>query len=263
VNNILETICMTKWSQVARQKEEMPLHRLERAIALQQRPVLSFKRALERSPSGVIAEFKRRSPSRGWIHPGADAAAVTRGYERAGAAAVSCLTDAPFFGGGFPDFEKARAAVTRVPLLRKDFIVDEYQVYQSRVLGADVILLVAACLAREEARHLSDLAHRLGMEVLLELHDEDELDYIQPDTDAVGINNRDLKTFDTDTRRAATLARALPAGPVKVAESGISDPATVTALRAAGFRGFLVGEHFMRATDPGVALEEFIKRLEA
>ncbi|MDR2129815.1 MAG: indole-3-glycerol phosphate synthase TrpC [Odoribacteraceae bacterium] len=259
--NILESICIHKWNEVARQKEELPLSRLERAIRLQERPVISLKRALTASSSGIIAEFKRRSPSKGWIAPGADAASVATAYERAGAAAISCLTDEHFFGGGFSDFERARAAVSRVPLLRKDFIVDEYQLFQSRVMGADVVLLIAACLTREDARHLSALAHRLGMEVLLELHDETGLDYIQPDTDLVGINNRDLKTFSTDPSNALALARALPPGPVKIAESGITSPVTVQALRAGGFQGFLVGEHFMRSPDPGKTLEEFITRV--
>ena len=144
--NILETICIDKWNEVARQKEELPLARLQQAIRLQRRPVLSLKQALAASPTGIIAEFKRRSPSRGWIAPAADVTAITAAYQQAGAAAVSCLTDEHFFCGSLSDFEKARAVITRVPLLRKEFIVDEYQVYQSRVMGADAILLIAACL---------------------------------------------------------------------------------------------------------------------
>jgi indole-3-glycerol phosphate synthase len=261
-DNILETIRARKRDEVARQKEELPLARVERILRLQRRPALSLREALARSRSGVIAEFKRRSPSRGWIHPGADAALVTRAYEEAGAAAISCLTDEHFFGGGFADFENARAAVSRVPLLRKEFIVDEYQVHQSKVMGADAILLIAACLTREETRHFTRLAHALGMEVLLEIHDEDELDYIQPGTDVVGVNNRDLKTFTTDTARSSRLARAIPARHLKISESGLSRPETARALREEGFRGFLVGENFMKTGDPGAALRAFIEEVE-
>ncbi|MDR2414380.1 MAG: indole-3-glycerol phosphate synthase TrpC [Odoribacteraceae bacterium] len=256
--NILETILVNKWNEVARQKEELPLHRLERAIRLQPRQPLSLSAALLASPTGVIAEFKRRSPSRGWIAPAADVARVTAAYQDAGAAAISCLTDERFFAGGFTDFERARAVVTRVPLLRKDFIVDVYQVYQSRVLGADAILLIAACLTREETRELAALARKLGMETLLEIRDESELDYIAPGVEAVGVNSRDLRDFSTDVNRARELARCLPPGPVPVAESGIDSPATIRDLRAAGFRGFLVGEHLARATDPGQALEDLL-----
>jgi indole-3-glycerol phosphate synthase len=261
-SNILATICTNKREEVARQREELPLARLERVIRLQKRASLSLREALLRSRSGVIAEFKRRSPSKGWIRPEADAACVTLAYEAAGAAAISCLTDERFFGGGFADFERARAVVTRVPLRRKDFIVDEYQVFQSRVMGADVILLIAACLTREEARHLAGIARSLGMEVLLEIHEEGELDYVQPHADVVGINNRDLKTFSTDISRSSLLAREVPGDFLKVAESGLSRPETVIALREEGFRGFLAGECFMKAPDPGEAAREFIMQVE-
>ena len=261
--NILETICIDKWNEVARQKEGLPLARLQQAIRLQRRPVLSLKQALAASPTGIIAEFKRRSPSRGWIAPAADVTAITAAYQQAGAAAVSCLTDEHFFSGSLSDFEKARAVITRVPLLRKEFIVDEYQVYQSRVMGADAILLIAACLTREDTAHLSSLAHYLGMETLLEIHDPAEVDYILPDIAIVGVNNRALKTFTTDPLRAASLVATLPSGTLKIAESGITSPSSIATLRAAGFSGFLVGEYFMRAASPGDALQQFINSLQA
>ncbi|MDR1414689.1 MAG: indole-3-glycerol phosphate synthase TrpC [Odoribacteraceae bacterium] len=257
--NILDRIRETKRAEIKRQKEEFPLSRLQRALSLQRRPTLSLREALAASPSGIIAEFKRRSPSRGWIHPGADVAHIARAYEEAGAAAISCLTDEEHFGGSIADFEKARDVVTRVPLLRKEFILDEYQVYQSKVMGADAILLIAACLTRDDARRLADMAHFFDMEVLLEIRDERELDYIQPNIDVVGVNNRDLANFQTDTTRSATLAAAIPPSRLKIAESGINDPRTIIDLRRAGFRGFLVGEYLMRERHPGQALEQLVK----
>ncbi|MDR0544500.1 MAG: indole-3-glycerol phosphate synthase TrpC [Odoribacteraceae bacterium] len=260
--NILQTILASKWDEVAKQKEELPLHRLQQAIRLQPRRALSLRAALLETRGGVIAEFKRRSPSRGWIAPAADVTAVTAAYQQAGAAAVSCLTDAPFFGGNFTDFEQARAALTRVPLLRKDFIVDEYQVYQSRVLGADAILLIAACLAREETKRLARLAKTLGMEVLLEIKSADELDHVDEYIDAVGVNNRDLRDFSTNTDRAREIARFLPPGPVPVAESGISDAQTINTLKAAGYKGFLVGEYLARSGNPGETLAQLINGIK-
>jgi indole-3-glycerol phosphate synthase len=261
MDNILETICANKRLEVARQKEAVSIPFLEDMLQYQKREKVSFKQALAASDSGVIAEFKRRSPSKGWIHPDADVTDIVQAYEAAGATAISCLTDELFFGGGFRDFKKARAAVRRIPLLRKDFIVDEYQIYQSKAMGADLILLIAACLTQEETARFTHLAHEWNMEVLLEIHNEEELSYIQPDTDVVGINNRNLKTFETHIRHTIELADKIPDTFLKISESGLSDPQTVIDLRKQGFKGFLMGENFMKTSRPGETLKDFINQI--
>jgi indole-3-glycerol phosphate synthase len=255
---ILGEICAYKRLEVAQQKEAIPLSQLENIPDFQQLKPLSFKQALLRSNSGIIAEFKRRSPSKGWIHAGANVENIVKSYEASGAAAISSLTDEQFFGGGFTDFRKARSVIRKIPLLRKDFIVDEYQIYQSKAMGADVILLIAACLSPDETFRFTELAHELGMEVLLEIHNEEELAYIRPNIDVVGINNRDLKTFVTDIRHTIELAHKIPDDYVKISESGLSKPETVIKLRKAGFKGFLMGENFMKTEDPGETLKAFI-----
>jgi indole-3-glycerol phosphate synthase len=257
-NNILDDICANKRLEVARQKEAVPLSYLENRLSFRYPEKNSFKQALIRSSSGIIAEFKRRSPSKGWIHPDADAGNIVQGYKASGATAISCLTDELFFGGNFSDFKRARVACEGLPLLRKDFIIDEYQIYQSKVMGADVILLIAACLSREETFRFTEIAHSLDMEVLLEIHGEEELPYIQANVDVVGVNNRDLKTFVTDIRHTIDLAHKIPDEYVKISESGLSEPETVIRLRKEGFKGFLMGENFMKTREPGKALREFI-----
>ncbi|MDR1860065.1 MAG: indole-3-glycerol phosphate synthase TrpC [Bacteroidales bacterium] len=261
MNNILETICTNKRHEVAEQKRITGIEQLKEQLQATSRKKISFRQALETSATGIIAEFKRKSPSKGWIHRDADIEQVVRGYEAGGASAVSCLTDEKFFGGSFSDFEKARSALTRIPLLRKDFIVDEYQLYQSKALGADAVLLIAACLSRDEVQRFVDLAHELDMETLLEIHSESELSHIPPVADVIGINNRDLKTFITDISHTVRLSRLIPAEFVKISESGLSSPDTVIALRREGFRGFLMGENFMKTARPERTLIEFIKMI--
>jgi indole-3-glycerol phosphate synthase len=258
--SILQQICDNKRLEVAQQKKDIPLEALRSSYDPAEHQAVSFKKALMGSPTGIIAEFKRKSPSKGWINSDADVATVTGAYERAGAAAISVLTDASFFGGSFRDFKQARRVVSRTPVLRKDFIVDEYQIHQSKALGADVILLIAACLTKEEAARFAAIAHELGLEVLLEIHSERELDYLTAavDVDVVGVNNRDLTRFVTDVEISMQLADKIPAGYVRISESGISDPQTVRNLRQAGYRGFLMGENFMKTPDPGKALADFI-----
>jgi indole-3-glycerol phosphate synthase len=257
--NCLLTICANKRLEVERQKDAMTLTYLkERIDDAPERPKRSLRASLLASPPGIIAEFKRRSPSKGDIRPDADVASIVRDYEAAGAAAISCLTDDRFFGGGFADFHRARNAITRVPLLRKEFIIDEYQLYQSKVMGADAVLLIAACLAPHELARFAAIARDLDMETLVEIHNEDELACVPPDADVVGINNRDLRTFRVDLQHTLALAGQLPAGTVVISESGLSDPATVAALYRSGLRGFLIGEHFMRQPSPGAALKDFI-----
>ena len=259
--NILQQICEKKRHEVAQQKKDMPLEYLQNFYDLTGHQTLSFKQALLHSPSGIIAEFKRRSPSKAWIHPDADVKAVASAYEQAGAAAISVLTDESFFGGSFHDFKRVRKVVSRIPVLRKDFIVDEYQVHQSKVLGADVILLIAACLTKDEVSRFAGIAHELGLEVLLEIHSEHELDYITDAVDVVGVNNRDLTSFVTDVGISLELADKIPVRFVKISESGLSDVQTVKNLRQAGYQGFLMGENFMKTSNPGKALEEFILSL--
>ena len=229
----------------------------------------SLKQALLDSPTGIIAEFKRKSPSKGWIHADARPEAVVPAYAAAGAAALSILTDGPFFGGSLDFIRRVRPLVD-LPILRKDFIIDPYQLYQAAEAGADAVLLIAACLSRADCAALTAEAHRLGLEVLLEIHDAAELDYVSPEVDVVGVNNRHLGSFVTDVQTSFGLAPLLSqpsttptqaTGPVFVSESGIGDPETVRKLRAAGFRGFLMGGHFMKNPDPGAALADFIRAI--
>ena len=244
-------------------------------------PRRSMKRALASSPAGIIAEFKRRSPSKGWIYKTAKADEIPAAYEAAGASAISILTDEKFFGGSLRDIRTARPLVD-IPILRKDFIIDEYQLLQAHIAGADAVLLIAACLTQEECADLTARAHALGLEVLLEIHSPRELAYISKDVDMVGVNNRNLGTFVTDVENSFRIAGQLQqtiAGvrnisdaqdssdtprnlPLLVSESGISHPETICRLRTAGFRGFLIGETFMKTPQPGDALKGFIQGIE-
>jgi len=260
MNDILETIIASKRGHLPKLKEETPLALLEKKIVAMDRKPISMKQALLASPSGIIAEFKRRSPSKGWIDREADLAAVAREYELNSASAISVLTDTEFFGGKLDDLRLARATVG-LPLLRKDFIVDEYQLYEALEAGADVVLLIAAVLGRGECAALASKARSLGMETLLEIHSEKEMDHISADIDMVGVNNRDLGSFRTDIGISSVLAGLLPKEMVKISESGISEPSTVVKLRELGFRGFLIGENFMKSRFKGESLANFIKSL--
>ncbi|WP_455671974.1 indole-3-glycerol phosphate synthase TrpC [Phocaeicola sp.] len=224
-------------------------------------PRVSMRAGLASSPYGIIAEFKRRSPSKGWIKEEAHADLIPPAYEAAGASALSILTDEKYFGGSLKDIRAARPRV-QLPVLRKDFIIDEYQLYQARIVGADAVLLIAAALKKEQCRTLAAKAHELELEVLLEIHSEQELDYVEENIDMVGVNNRNLGTFHTDVENSFRLAEKLPKEMLLVSESGISNPETVKQLRTAGFRGFLIGENFMKTPEPGIALQQFIKALQ-
>lgn len=261
MQDILTDIIAHKRLEVERMKQAVPPKELERQLqAASLPPCRSMKQALLNSPTGIIAEFKRRSPSKGWMKREAVPGVIAPAYERAGASALSVLTDETFFGGTLEDLRTARTC-TGLPLLRKDFIIDPYQVWQSKAVGADVILLIAAALTPEECRSLALLAHELRMEVLLELHDEQELGHVCDEADMVGVNNRCLGTFVTDPEHSFRMAEQLPRGHVLVSESGLSRPETVRCLRAAGYRGFLMGEAFMSAPAPDVALSDFIRDL--
>jgi indole-3-glycerol phosphate synthase len=258
-NDILTEIVAKKRIDLEEKKRAVSLEKLK-SLAAGLPKLHSFKEALATSSTGIISEFKRRSPSKGWIAEDARPELVVPSYQAAGATALSILTDTPYFGGTIDDLRRVRQ-LTTLPILRKDFIVDEYQLYQAKLIGADAVLLIAADLEKGECDHLTGVAHELGLEVLLEIHSESELEYITAETDVVGVNNRNLGTFHTDVANSFRLAELLPEDKVKVSESGISDPETVKQLREAGFRGFLMGEAFMKTPAPGEALGEFIKAL--
>lgn len=268
MKDILQDIIANKRIEVERQKQAVPLQTL---LGLGNdrldRPIRSMRASLAASPYGIIAEFKRKSPSKGWLFPDAAIADVVPAYETNGASACSVLTDSCFFGGSLGNLCQARSLV-HLPLLRKDFMIDEYQLYQARVMGADAVLLIAACLTPQRCLALAELAHMLEMEVLLEIHAERELEYLNPCIDMLGVNNRNLGTFHTDLENSFRLAERMQAAvgvdetaPLLVSESGISSAETITQLRAAGFRGFLIGETFMKTGRPGEALSDLINGL--
>ena len=224
-------------------------------------PCRSLRKALQHSASGIISEFKRRSPSKGWIHQGANPADIVPQYVKAGASALSILTVEKFFAGSLNDISAIRKLVD-IPILRKDFIVDEYQLYQAKQVGADAVLLIASVLSLDEYHSLLSKAHQLSMEVLLEIHSEKELEYISPEVDVIGINNRNLGSFVTDVQNSFRLAELLPHDAVLVSESGLKDVETIKQLRDKGFKGFLIGETFMKLEHPADKLQEFIQQIE-
>lgn len=254
--DILTEIIAHKRVEIAIQETAVPRMHLEKMLD-DIHPCIRMSHALRTSSTGIIAEFKRRSPSKGWLHPDADAA-LTAGYEQAGAAALSILTDEKFFGGNLGDIRKARE-LTRLPILRKDFIISPYQLLQAKLVGADAVLLIAAVLTPAECRELARLAHELKLEVLLEIHDESELEHLNDDIDLLGVNNRHLGTFHTDTIRSFLLAECLPSHLPWVSESGIAHPETLRQLRKAGYQGFLIGETFMKTPQPHTTLANFIR----
>lgn len=259
MKDILSEIIANKRFEVDLQKQAISIEQLQEGIT-ETPPAHSMKQALIASTSGIIAEFKRRSPSKGWIQQDARPEEVVPAYATAGAAALSILTDEKFFGGSLKDIRTARPLV-QIPILRKDFIIDEYQLYQAKIVGADAVLLIAAALEQDKCNELAEKAHSLGMEVLLEIHSTEEISYINKGVDMIGINNRNLGTFFTDVENSFRLAGQLPQDSVLVSESGISDPETVKRLRKAGFRGFLIGETFMRTPQPGMSLQNFLESL--
>ena len=221
----------------------------------------SLREALLHSDTGIIAEFKRKSPSKGWIKEDGRADQIPLSYQQNGAAALSILTDRHYFGGSDDFIRQARQSGVTLPILYKNFVIDEAQLYAAALCGASAVLLIAACLTMQQCAALLAKAHELGLEVLLEMHDERELEYAALGPDLCGINNRHLGSFVTDVATSFRLAELLPKDAVKVSESGISNPETVRELRAAGFSGFLIGETFMKMPEPGLALNEFISRL--
>lgn len=258
--NILERIAAHKKIEVAENKEIMPVSALE-LLPHFQRKCLSLSQNLRNSSAGIIAEFKRRSPSHPEINLKARVEDILPEYEKAGAAGISVLTDEEFFGGSSEDLLEARELV-KIPLLRKDFIIDEYQIFEAKALGADVILLIAAILSRKEIERFSRTAKDLGLEVLLEVHNEEELEKsIMPGLDMIGVNNRNLKTFEVDLNISKNLAEKIPSEFVKVSESGISETASILELQKSGFQGFLIGGNFMATANPGKSASEFFSEL--
>lgn len=257
METILDRILEEKRREVAEQKKTVMTGQLKDSQFYSRRR-LSMSRVLaQAAPAGVIAEFKRKSPSKGFIKENAAVGDIVSGYACAGAAACSVLTDGPFFAGGAEDLMAARKAV-EIPLLRKDFVVDGYQLHQAAAWGADAVLLIAAALEKGRCRELACQARELGLEVLLEVHGEDELEYVSTEVNMVGVNNRNLKTFRTDVETSLRLSALMPPGVVRVSESGIDAPETVSRLKQAGYDGFLIGERFMREPDPGAVLKDFL-----
>ena len=262
MQDILQEIVANKRVEVERFKaalNEREIHR--RVEPLLDFSVASMSKALTDSDSGIIAEFKRKSPSKGWIKEDGRADIIPLSYQQNGASALSILADEKYFGGSDEFIKTARHSGVNIPILYKNFVIDEYQLFQARLCGASAVLLIAADLSVQQCSALLKIAHELGLEVLLEMHSESELEYAALEPDMCGINNRNLGSFITDVENSFRLAELLPKDAVKVSESGISNPDTVRALRQAGFRGFLIGENFMKTADPGQALNEFITQL--
>lgn len=258
--NILDSIVKQKRIEVAHTRKMITESSLEQSPAFHKQCNSLQQNLLSSGSSGIIAEFKRKSPSKGWINKDHPVVSTIKGYIDAGAAGVSILTDPAFFGGGNEDIIAVRKDDSiSIPVLRKDFIIDEFQVIETKSLGADVMLLIAAILSKEEVYHLASKAKDLGLEVLLEIHTESELPHINKYIDFVGVNNRDLKTFIVDIQRSIDLAPLIPEHTIMISESGINHAKDVSILREHGFKGFLVGERFMREPDPGIACKEFIK----
>lgn len=259
--NILDQIVAEKRKEVASRKVSQPVALLEQSAHFLSKPRSMRQFIQHPDKTGIIAEFKRKSPSKGIINDRAPVAHTTAAYVAAGASALSVLTDMPFFGGANEDLVAARQA-NEAPIIRKDFTIDEYQVIEARAIGADAILLIAAVLEPRRSKELARVAHALGMEVLLEVHDEIELKQnLDVGADMIGVNNRNLKTFEVSIEVSRRLAPLIPAGVVKVSESGISSPETILALRDAGYEGFLMGENFMKHHDPGLAAKDFMEAL--
>ncbi|MEW2919852.1 indole-3-glycerol phosphate synthase TrpC [Muricauda sp. ANG21] len=259
--NILDKIVADKRKEVDLKKSLITVAQLEQSV-LMEHTSISLASELKNSSTGIIAEHKRRSPSKSVINQSLNVQDVAKGYAGAGVCGMSVLTDGKYFGGSLDDLVLARASVN-IPLLRKEFIIDEYQIVEARAYGADVILLIAAILSREEIKTLSETAKSLGLDVLLEVHNEEELQKsIMPSLDMLGVNNRNLKTFEVSLETSKSLSEQIPDDFVKVSESGISSIEAIQELKPYGYQGFLIGENFMKTDDPGKNAKEFINELK-
>ncbi|HKM44358.1 MAG TPA: indole-3-glycerol phosphate synthase TrpC [Dysgonamonadaceae bacterium] len=257
MKDVLSEIIAHKKIEVESQKKLVSIKDIEKKIGESSYRSHSLKDALLKSSNGIIAEFKRKSPSKSWINKEADASIIPLEYENNGAAALSILTDEVYFGGTMNDLQKT-IALTSLPVLRKEFIVDEYQLFEAKMFGAHAILLIAAALTSQKCKQFTQTAQSIGLEVLLELHDESEIEHVSSLNNMIGINNRNLGTFETTVEKSFKMIDTLPKEAVLISESGISDPETVYELRQAGFSGFLIGENFMKSSNPGEALKQFI-----
>lgn len=258
--NILDTIVARKKIEIAQAKENISIQQLEQCNFFSRSTVSLSQNILKENSTGIIAEFKRKSPSKGIINDKAYAVEVVKDYEQAGVSGSSVLTDIDFFGGSKEDLQNVRKEVS-LPLLRKDFMIDEYQFIEAKNWGADVILLIASILTPQQVKSFTDLAKSLHLEVLLELHGENELNHVYHKVDMVGVNNRNLKTFEVDIEQSIRMANKLGNDFVKIAESGISNISTLKHFKQNGFQGFLIGENFMKTDHPGKACKDFIAQL--
>ncbi|TAE07944.1 MAG: indole-3-glycerol phosphate synthase TrpC [Bacteroidetes bacterium] len=259
---MLFEIVANRQKQVEALKQARPTALLERSPYFE-KPCLSLKAYLQNpEKTGIIAEFKRKSPSKGIINAEANVVETTTGYARGGASGLSVLTEPSYFMGNDGDLCMAREA-NQIPILRKDFTTDEYQIIEAKALGADVILLIAACLEKEQARHLAEVAQSLGLEVLFEIHEKEELDKLPNDSVIIGVNNRSLKTFVVDIQTSFEMASILSQDFVLVSESGLSQASDLASLRQAGYTGFLMGENFMKNANPAQAFQAFAESLRA
>jgi indole-3-glycerol phosphate synthase len=259
--NILEKIAAFKREEVRSRKLATPVNMLEKSACFKL-AVPSFHDALAKPGPSVIAEFKRKSPSRGDINPSADILQVALGYQDAGTAAISVLTDTEFFGGNNSDLQDVAGAV-KIPVLRKDFVVDEYQVVEAKSLGAGAILLIASILTKKEVDTLSELSLNLGMDILFEIHDMADIEMISRNIKIIGVNNRNLKTFEVSMDNSNDLLQHLPGDCIKVAESGIQTYKDVIQLFKKGYNAFLIGENFMKSDDPGKSAKIFMNNLKS
>ncbi len=258
--NILDKIVAQKKIEVENSSRITTIKNLEQQILFQRKTISLTENLLKQNSSGIIAEFKRKSPSKGIINDKFSSLEIVKAYEKAGVAGSSILTDEDFFGGTKQDLISVRNEVS-IPLLRKDFMIDEYQFIEAKAFGADVILLIASILTPKEVKHFTELAKSLQLQVLLELHDESELNHVYHKVDMIGVNNRNLKTFEVDVEQSIRMAEKLGNNFVKVAESGISNIETLHHFKNNGFKGFLIGENFMKTENPGLACENFIKAI--
>lgn len=259
-DDILSKIVADKRKEVHLKKSIIPVSQLEASV-LFKRDTHSLAKSLRDSKTGIIAEFKRRSPSKATINQEANVGEVAKEYRNAGVSGMSVLTDIKYFGGSLEDLLLARASV-EIPLLRKEFIISEYQILEAKANGADIILLIASILTKKEIKSFSEFAKRLGLEVLLEVHNEEELyKSIMPSLDIVGVNNRNLKTFEVCLDTSKKLSEQIPNEFVKISESGISSSEVIKELKDYGYQGFLIGENFMKSVNPGKSALEFISNL--
>jgi indole-3-glycerol phosphate synthase len=259
--NILDKIVARKLEEVAVAKQKVSVAELEANLSFSRKPLIFKDFLLDENRTGIIAEFKRRSPSKGLINGKADVAEVTQAYNMAGASAISVLTDTDFFGGKAEDLFHARA-VNQIPILRKDFMIDEYQILETKAWGADIILLIASILTPQQISDFGKLAQSLGLNVLLEVHNLEELEQsICPHLDAIGVNNRNLGDFTVNIQTSFDLVNKIPDDFLKISESAIDSPQVIKELKGVGYNGFLIGENFMKTDKPGEAIKEFVKEL--